>query len=152
MTTMLNKDKQLSDILESTDVGDAEKQKLFNAQLERYLELREQKNSAIPVVRITSKEEEVELPETLSDEFILEKYSKNYSLLKLLKTRPEVVRWDKRVEVKIDEKVITGSKINDLVSDVSFVRARKNFNAIGASDFFKVLSDINMPKDIGRYC
>ena len=72
MNSMLNKGKQLTDILESTDVGDAEKQKLFNAPLERYLALREQKNNEIPAVKIIFKEEEqVEQPEKLSDELIL---------------------------------------------------------------------------------
>ena len=76
-------------------MADAEKQKLFKAQLEHYLALREQKNSERPTRKILSKEE-IEEPTKaakLSDELILENNPKNKreratSLLYRLKTRP----------------------------------------------------------------
>ena len=91
--------------------------------------LREQKTSEIPAVKIISEEEEhVEQPEKLSDELILEniletRRERATSLLNHLKTRFDVVSWD-RTEVKIDGKVITDSNITYLVSDA--VRTRKN--------------------------
>ncbi len=56
---LLRSDIRLSDILEHSDLDDAEKQKLYNASMERYLELRRQKDSQVPTVRfVPIKEEE----------------------------------------------------------------------------------------------
>ena len=49
MGTMMHKDTQISDILQRDDVPDDEKQKLFNAYFERFLELRRQKETPSPV-------------------------------------------------------------------------------------------------------
>ena len=49
MGTMMHKDMQMSDILQRDDVPDDEKQNLFNAYLERFLELRRQKETPSPV-------------------------------------------------------------------------------------------------------
>ena len=49
MGTMMHKDTQISDILQRDDVPDDEKQKLFNAYFERFLELRRQKETPTPV-------------------------------------------------------------------------------------------------------
>ena len=43
MTNMMYADKKMSDILQQDDISDDEKQKLYNANMERYLELRRQK-------------------------------------------------------------------------------------------------------------
>ena len=45
MGTMMHKDTQISDILQRDDVPGDEKQKLFNAYFERFLELRRQKET-----------------------------------------------------------------------------------------------------------
>ena len=50
MKNMINTD--MTDILQRTDVDDTEKQKLYYANLERYLNLRQQKDSQIPTVQI----------------------------------------------------------------------------------------------------
>lgn len=42
----------MSNILQSADMNDAEKQKLYNTNLERYLDLKRQKESQIPTARI----------------------------------------------------------------------------------------------------
>ena len=49
MSTMMHKDTQISDILQRDDVPNDEKQKLFNAYFERFLELRRQKETSTPV-------------------------------------------------------------------------------------------------------
>ena len=51
MGTMMQKDTQISDILQRDDVADDKKQKLFNTFLERYLELRRQKETPSPVMK-----------------------------------------------------------------------------------------------------
>ena len=52
MGSMMHKDMQISDILQRDDVTDDEKQKLFNTYLERYLELRQQKEMQSPVMKV----------------------------------------------------------------------------------------------------
>ena len=56
VSSMMHADTDLTDILQRTDIPDDEKQKLYAANLERYLYLKRQKYSQIPTVRITSKE------------------------------------------------------------------------------------------------
>ena len=43
---MMHQDTAMSEILQSTDISDAEKQKLYNANMESYLSLRRQKDEA----------------------------------------------------------------------------------------------------------
>ena len=58
MADMIHKDTQMSDILRRSDMTDDQKQKLYNANLERYLGLRQQKDNQIPSVRVVGKKEE----------------------------------------------------------------------------------------------
>ena len=48
---LMRDDIRLSDTLEHSDLSDVDKQKLYNTSLERYLELRRQKDSQVPTVR-----------------------------------------------------------------------------------------------------
>ena len=50
--------------------------------------------------------------------------------------------------MKLEGESIPQSNISDLISDA--LRARKNFNPTGSKEFFRVLSKINMPKDLVR--
>ncbi len=51
-------------------------------------------------------------------------------------------------QVKIDGVLIPKSNISDLVS--SAMRSRKYFDPVGSQEFFNVLSNINVPKDLVR--
>ena len=51
-------------------------------------------------------------------------------------------------QVKIDGVFIPKSNISDLVS--SAMRSRKYFNPVASQEFFNVLSNINVPKDLVR--
>ena len=66
MKNMINTDTDMTDILKRTDVDDTEKQKLYYANLERYLNLRQQKDSQTPTVQIapsaTNREEKPSHP------------------------------------------------------------------------------------------
>ena len=70
------------------------------------------------------------------------------ALLAHLKEREDVIMWDDMGQVLVDGVLIPRSNITDLVSDA--MRPRKNFNPIGVHEFYKVLKDINIPKDIVR--
>ena len=68
------------------------------------------------------------------------------AILNRLKAYPNVISWDKTGQVKLDGKDVQGSNISDLLSDA--VRSRKNFNPVGPKEFFRVLSTVNMPRDL----
>ena len=70
------------------------------------------------------------------------------ALLSRLKAKPEVIRWDKTGQVKIEGETIPGSNISNFVSDA--MRFRKDFNPTGAKEFFQALSKLNVPKDLVR--
>ena len=63
MSNMMQKDTQMLNVLQRDRMSDDQKQKLFNAELERYLELRQQKDDQIPSVRVVKDEKEQPLPE-----------------------------------------------------------------------------------------
>ena len=68
------------------------------------------------------------------------------ALLNRLKTRPEVITWDKTGLLKIKGETISNSNISDLVSDA--IKFKKNFNPTGPKEFFQALSKLNVPKDL----
>ena len=144
--TTMQKDTQISDILQRDDVTDDEKQKLFNTYFERYLELRRQKET--PVMK-----EERRAEPQLSDADVVESIPvtmrpRATTLLSRLEAKPGVVTWDKTGQVKIEGETIPGSNISDLVSDT--MRSRKVFNPTGAKEFFQALSKLNVLKDLVR--
>ena len=148
MGTMMHKDTQISDILQRNDVPDDEKQKLFNAYFERFLELRRQKEMPTPV-----KKEEQRVEQQLPDANVAEPIPRTMrpratALLSRLKAKPDVITWDKTGQVKIEGETISGSNISDLVSDA--MRSRRNFNPTGAKEFFEALNKLNVPKDLVR--
>ena len=148
---MMKTDTEMSSTLQRMDMDDADKQKLYYANLERYLNLKQQNDSQIPTVQIQSNNENKEQPvpsetEPISDTVVVEHIPKSMRpratvLLNRLKARPEVITWDKSGEVSV-------ANISDLISDA--LRARKNLNPTGSRQFFRVLSKISMPKDLVR--
>ncbi len=148
---MMKTDTEMSSTLQRMDMDDADKQKLYYANLERYLNLKQQNDSQIPTVQIQSNNENKEQPvpsetEPISDTVVVEHIPKSMRpratvLLNRLKARPEVITWDKSGEVSV-------ANISDLISDA--LRARKNLNPTGSREFFRVLSKISMPKDLVR--
>jgi hypothetical protein len=153
-SNMMHQDTAMSEILRSTDMSDAEKQKLYNASMESYLSLRRQKDGHIPTVRIArDTEQKPKEKASLSDAEVVghipaSMRSRATSLLKRLKARPDVISWDDSGQVNVNGKEIPESNISDLVSDA--MRARKNFNPTGSKEFFGVLSKLNVPKDVAR--
>ena len=152
---MMHQDTAMSEILQSTDISNAEKQKLYNANMESYLSLRRQKDDhQIPTVRIAPDAEQRSKEKApLSDTDVIGHLPvtlrpKAATLLRRLKARPKVFSWDDSGQVKVDGKEIPDSNISDLVSGA--MRARKHFNPKGAQVFFRGLSKINVPKDIAR--
>ena len=95
------------------------------------------------------KEEEREL----SDDVIVRGIPKTMktraiALLERLKVRPDVISWDDTGQVKIDGVFIPKSNISDLIS--SAMRSRKHFDPVASQEFFNVLNNINVPKNLVR--
>ena len=96
---------------------------------------------------------EKEEKKELSDDIIVRGIPKTMrtraiALLERLKARPDIISWDDMGQVKIDGVFIPRSNISDLVS--SAMRSRKYFDPIASREFFNVLSNINVPKDLVR--
>ena len=70
------------------------------------------------------------------------------ALLAHLKEREDIITWDEMGQVLLNGVLIPKSNITDLVSDA--MRYRKNFNPVGVQEFYKVLKEMNIPKDIVR--
>ncbi len=95
----------------------------------------------------------VEERKELSDDIIVRGIPKTMrtraiALLERLRARPDVIPWDDMGQVKIDGVLIPKSNISDLVS--SAMRSRKYFDPVASREFFDVLSNINVPKDLVR--
>ncbi len=89
----------------------------------------------------------------LSDDIIVRGIPKTMrtraiALLERLRARPDVISWDDMGQVKIDGVFIPKSNISDLIS--SAMRSRKYFNPVASQEFFNVLNNINVPKDLVR--
>ena len=70
------------------------------------------------------------------------------ALLEHLKQRKDTITWDDKGQVLLNGVLIPKSNISDLISDA--MRSRKHFNPVGVQEFYKVLNDINVPKDLVR--
>ena len=91
--------------------------------------------------------------ESLSDEMIVRGIPKNMktraqALLARLKEREDAITWDDMGQVILKGTLIPKSNICDLVSDA--MRSRKHFNPVGVREFYNVLNEINIPKDLVR--
>ena len=96
---------------------------------------------------------EKEEEEGIDDEVIVRGIPKTMkaralALLERLKANPKSISWDSTGQVKLDGTLIPKSNISDLVSDA--MRSRKSFNPVGVHEFFKILNDINVPRDLVR--
>ena len=70
------------------------------------------------------------------------------ALLERLKEREDVITWDDMGQVLLNGVLILKSNISDLISDA--MRSRKHFNPVGVREFYNVLNEINIPKDLVR--
>ena len=93
------------------------------------------------------------LEDSLSTEMIVRGIPKTMktraqALLAHLKEREDVITWDDMGQVLLNGVLIPKSNISDLISDA--MRSRKHFNPVGVREFYNVLNEINIPKDLVR--
>jgi len=172
--SLIRLDKKMEDILHDTKKPADDKVAQYNQNLQRFLEVQEQKRQFIPTVKIhqenasTSSQENKEegerrdiKPQTeqteqsdqhpLTDNEILESIPKSsrtlaQSMINRLKANSDHVSWNDKGEVTINERPIPGSNIIDLINDQ--LRSRKKFDPKGWEQFTESLDKINMPKYI----
>ena len=70
------------------------------------------------------------------------------ALLAHLKEKEGAISWDSSGQVTLNGVFIPKSNISDLISDA--MRPRKHFNPIGVQEFYNMLNEINIPKDLVR--
>ena len=70
------------------------------------------------------------------------------ALLEHLKEREGAISWDSSGQVTLNGVFIPKSNISDLISDA--MRPRKHFNPVGVCEFYNMLNEINIPKDLVR--
>ena len=99
------------------------------------------------------KEDSDEEKDSLTPEMIVRGISKTMktralALLAHLKERKDVITWDNTGQVVLNGVFIPKSNISDLVSDA--MRPHKHFNPVGVREFYNMLNEINIPKDLVR--
>jgi len=141
-------DQDMSDILNRTDLSIEQKWKLYQQALHRYLDHTPspQKPIAIPLFD----QEGTSTKSLPLFSLILESMPKTLvrntsTLLNLLLTSNRI-SWDQTGAVSIDNNVLPGSNIIDLIHDV--IRKRTSQHPVGLDVFKSFLRDINVPNEL----
>lgn len=150
-------DSEMQSILNQSSKDDAEKWKLYQQILQRYLHFTEESRKPLRL-EVHSQpgdtpSEKTDSVEPISGEKlskVLATIPKTYQskgelLLRHLTSNPKRFSWDANGVVSIDGAVIQGSNIVDLVNDG--VRQRKGFHASGRHAFARYLGSINTPQE-----
>ena len=139
-------DQEMEEILNRKGLSSGDKWKMFQQVLNRYLHHTPsaQKPLALPIIDPIA-------ATAGSFEYILESVPKTLmrktGLLLNLMQASNRISWNKTGTVTIDNNIIPGSNIIDLVNDV--VRKRTiSKNPVGINIFKQFLQDINIPKEL----
>ena len=157
-------DEEMRNILERTDMDVREKVALYNQVLGRYNDLddrRRQEPLRVAITKTSGEEKQVTLDKTddeattspkrvpLESEIIdsVPKIMRKKAGRLLDKTRTESgVEWNDRGQLLINNTVVPGSNIVDLVNDV--LRKRQHFEPVGWQPFVRGLGEMNVPMDL----
>ncbi|CAH3118604.1 unnamed protein product, partial [Porites lobata] len=130
----------LGDILESKQLGDEEKAKLYNQVLQRYLTYYDQRKGQPLHVKLTTPKT-TETPKPAENAESTEEASPDNSL-------PTAVEEEVMKKLLYENKPIPGSHVVDLVNDT--LRHRKGFEPVGWSVFARGLARMNVPENLVR--
>ena len=131
--------------------GGGEKEEAEKEEAVRGIPKKMKKGAQVLLSRL--EEESDEEKDSLTPEMIVRGIPKTMktralALLARLKERKDVITWDNTGQVVLNGNFIPKSNISDLVSDA--MRPRKHFNPVGVREFYKMLNEINIPKDLVR--
>ena len=113
------------------------------------------KGAQVLLSRLKEKEDDSEekREDSLTSEMIVRGIPKTMktraqALLAHLKEKEGAISWDSSGQVTLNGVFIPKSNISDLISDA--MRPRKRFNPVGVQEFYNMLNEINIPKDLVR--
>ena len=158
LTKKLSKlDEEMKSILENTELGEATKAMLYSNVLSQYLDVKRQMQlpQRIPIVEEGSSMHGASkipqpipnpAPEEINISIIPPLYrNRARNLISDLRDHTNT-RWNVSNDLVIDDTVIPGSNIVDLLDDT--VRTKSGPSPIGVKDFRKVLEDSNAPQSL----
>ena len=131
MASIMREDTDMSNILQRTDLSDDEKQKLYYANLGRYLDLWRQKDT--PTVPPVTKEGS---PNVTFEHLSGANRDRATALLNRLKAKPDLVTWDDTGQVKLEGETIPQTNISDLGQRCREFKTEKNVQSCGLERIF----------------
>lgn len=141
-------DEEIGNVLKRNDVTDYDKAKLYSQILQKYLMVKD-KITQVPVTSpVITEQKTKSLP--YGHDAIVDTIPKKYKsrAMKMLQFihQNEAIRWDERGQVLLNNTIIPGSNITDLINDQ--VRNRKNVNPEGWKQFSEALKLMNVPTEL----
>ena len=160
---LMNLDQDIQENLTSDGMTDEEKVRNHIQSLQNYLTYYNKRKTEPLTVHFQPKEKRTQSePENVSEEKEKEDHveqeilrslpktlkQRGQLLIKKIKENPDVMKWDSRGQLVIQDQPVSGSHVVDLVSD--FLRARKGFEPVGWQTFAQGLAKMNTPEDLVR--
>lgn len=156
-------DSDMQELLQRQDIPIDEKAKLYDQNLQRYLNFYDKRMSkpvrvsvAQPATPANEEKEDKPMPEKDDDEIesdIVDSVpttmkSRARQLVKKLKANKDIIGWNDQGQMLYKGRPVPGTNIVDLVNDS--LRQRKNFNPEGWELFSKALGHLNVPEGVVR--
>lgn len=141
-------DASMSHVLHSEMKDDSEKWKLFAQQLQRFLNMN-RASEHVEHLPPPPKKLQRQLSMTSRDQLldlIPQKFKAKVEKLVRKLYESDKISWDDDGIVTINDKVLVGSHIVDLLNDAA--RPRKDFSPRYRTEFAKLLREINTPKEL----
>lgn len=141
-------DSDMTDVLYSPKIEDREKWAHYQRMLQKRQHFLDQlrQPTQLPIIETpTMKDYNENLKEEILRTLPKAFRTKGELLFKRL-CDSELVTWDKYGTVSINNNVLDGSNITDLVSDV--IRCKKSGSPTGWKEFLNALSTINVPQEL----
>ena len=135
-------DIEMRAILDRQDISDREKVMLYNQVLQRYLEYKDINQVKPTEPSQSSFDIETNIMDILPKRADMRR--KADALMKRIKEHPDMM-WNERGEFIYQGRLIPGTNIIDLVSDV--LRKRKTVTPHGWQEFARALRGINAPRE-----
>lgn len=147
-------EENLSSVLTDKNLDDTAKMKRYSDLLQRYMTYDAKANTP-PTVRVIPEQSETSpersAPNTLEQDVLesIPKGLKNKAeqLMKKIMSNDNILSWNNKGELVIDNRTIKGSNMIDLMNEV--LRKRKSLSpTIGIVDFSKALAELNIPHEL----
>lgn len=155
-------DEEMQQILNSKNMDDSEKWKLYKQALHRFLHIAENKRQPIniPIVELGGNVHERRMDEAVAGvgpveggpmEEIVDSFSKTYrsdarNILRFMKRGGSLISWDGDYTVYVSGKKIPDSNIVDILNGIVKIRMR-DYTPPGWHEVLNALKAMNVPKE-----